>query len=166
MKNNPKFWLIFVGFAVYDCNICLCLWDSSKQTTTPSTLEPSSTLYHASTSVWKPNSSTFGVQQFFVTFVQRQKWRLNMYLQLRICKNSVSQKIHAVRCNNGDSLTQDLHRMTFEEVTLKYYTTLCRDLEKCFYGLSADRIDHKLLECANKLLFKVTSITISGINSK
>ena len=89
-----------------------------------------------------------------------------MYVFATICKNSVSPKVHAVRCNNGDSLPQDLYRMTFEEVTLKYYTILCRDLEKCFYGLSADRIDHKLLECANKLLFKVTSITISGINSK
>ena len=75
------------------------------------------------------------------------------------------EKRASLHCSNTDSSLQDLYAKTLK-VTLKYYTTLCRDLEKCFYGLSADRIDHKLLECANKLLFKVTSITISGINSK
>ena len=77
----------------------------------------------------------------------------------------MAEKRASLDCIKRDSSFQDLHSKTLK-VTLKYYTTLCRDLEKCFYGLSADKIDHKLLECANKLLFKVTSITISGIHSK
>ena len=81
------------------------------------------------------------------------------------CHFDIVEKRASLDCNKKDISPQDLYSMTLI-VTLKYYTTLCRDLEKCFYGLSADRIDHKLLECANKLLFKVTSITISGINSK
>ena len=77
----------------------------------------------------------------------------------------MAEKRVSLDCIKRESSLKDLYSKTLK-VTLKYYTTLCRDLEKCFYGLSADRIDHKLLECANKLLFKVTSITISGINSK
>ena len=88
-----------------------------------------------------------------------------MFHKLSIVWNYDVANVHVLHWTNMNILLHDLYRMTFEEVTLKYYTILCRDLEKCFYGLSADRIDHKLLECANKLLFKVTSITISGINS-